>query len=41
MYKKESYILFQNMMDRIGNETVRYLFFLQSSRSLTSGRLQQ
>jgi len=30
-YKKESYILFQDMMDRIEDETVRYLFFLQRS----------
>ena len=28
-YKKESYDLFQDMMDRIEDETVRYLFFLQ------------
>ena len=28
-YKKESYVLFQDMMDRIEDETVRYLFFLQ------------
>ena len=28
-YKKESFILFQDMMDRIEDETVRYLFFLQ------------
>ncbi len=28
-YKKESYILFQDMMDRIEDEAVRYLFFLQ------------
>jgi preprotein translocase subunit SecA len=28
-YKKESYILFQDMMDRIEDETIRYLFFLQ------------
>ena len=28
-YKKESYELFQDMMDRIEDETVRYLFFLQ------------
>ncbi len=32
-YKKESYELFQDMMDRIEDETVRYLFFLQ----VTSG----
>ena len=28
-YKKESYILFQDLMDRIEDETVRFLFFLQ------------
>ena len=28
-YKKESYILFQDMMDRIEDETIRYLYFLQ------------
>jgi len=27
-YKKESWIIFQDMMDRIEDETVRYLFFL-------------
>lgn len=30
-YKKESYMLFEAMMDRIEDETVRYLFFLQVS----------
>jgi len=28
-YKKESYDMFQSMMDRIEEETIRYLFFLQ------------
>jgi preprotein translocase subunit SecA len=28
-YKKESFVLFQDMMDRIEDETARYLFFLQ------------
>ena len=28
-YKKESYILFQDMMDRIEDEAIRYLFFMQ------------
>jgi preprotein translocase subunit SecA len=28
-YKKESYELFTAMMDRIEDETVRYLYFLQ------------
>src|SRR5205085_9104266 len=30
-YKKESYVLFQDMMDRIEDESIRYLFFLQIS----------
>jgi preprotein translocase subunit SecA len=28
-YKKESFVLFQDMMDRIEDETIRYLYFLQ------------
>ena len=32
-YKKESYELFTAMMDRIEDETVRYLFFLQVNTS--------
>ena len=28
-YKKESFEMFQDMMDRIEDETIRYLFFLQ------------
>jgi preprotein translocase subunit SecA len=28
-YKKESYTMFQDMMDRIEDETARYLFFMQ------------
>jgi preprotein translocase subunit SecA len=28
-YKKESFKLFQDMMDRIEDETIRYLFFMQ------------
>ena len=32
-YKKESYDLFQNMMDRIEDETVRYLYFLRFERN--------
>ncbi|MFN7992103.1 MAG: preprotein translocase subunit SecA [Bryobacteraceae bacterium] len=31
-YKKESFLLFQAMMDRIEDETLRYLFFLQVTR---------
>jgi preprotein translocase subunit SecA len=30
-YKKESFSLFQDMMDRIEDETIRYLYFLQVS----------
>jgi preprotein translocase subunit SecA len=30
-YKKESFEMFQDMMDRIEDETIRYLFFLQVS----------
>jgi preprotein translocase subunit SecA len=29
-YKRESFLLFQSMMDRIEDETLRYLFFLQT-----------
>jgi len=32
-YKKESWILFQEMMDRIEDETLRYLFFMQVRRN--------
>jgi preprotein translocase subunit SecA len=28
-YKKESYVMFQDMMDRIEDESIRYLFFMQ------------
>ena len=28
-YKKESYVLFQDMMDRIEDETIRFLFFMR------------
>ncbi len=31
-YKKESFTLFQDMMDRIEDEAIRYLYFLQVSR---------
>jgi preprotein translocase subunit SecA len=34
-YKKESFQLFQDMMDRIEDETIRYLFFLQREDSGT------
>src|SRR5208283_1028336 len=36
-YKKESFILFQDMMDRIEDETLRYLFFLQVQRGDDAG----
>jgi preprotein translocase subunit SecA len=36
-YKKESFELFQAMMDRIEDETVRYLFFLQVSQGPAPG----
>ncbi len=32
-YKKESYIMFQDMMDRIEDETIRYLFFMQRAEA--------
>jgi preprotein translocase subunit SecA len=35
-YKKESFVLFQDMMDRIEDETIRYLFFLQITQGPTS-----
>jgi len=33
-YKKESYTMFQDMMDRIEDETARYLFFMQRAAHL-------
>jgi preprotein translocase subunit SecA len=36
-YKKESFDLFQDMMDRIEDETIRYLFFLQVSQGPAPG----
>jgi preprotein translocase subunit SecA len=35
-YKKESYTLFQDMMDRIEDETVRYLYFLRFEQNPTA-----
>ncbi len=35
-YKKESFAIFQDMMDRIEDETVRYLFFLESVEQASS-----
>jgi preprotein translocase subunit SecA len=37
-YKKESFVLFQDMMDRIEDEALRYLFFLQVRREEDFGR---
>ena len=36
-YKKESFVLFQDMMDRIEDETIRYLYFLQRGDEGTMG----
>ena len=36
-YKKESFELFQDMMDRIEDETIRYLFFLQVTQGPPPG----
>ena len=36
-YKKESFDLFQDMMDRIEDESIRYLFFLQISQGPIPG----
>jgi len=33
-YKKESFLLFQEMWDRIEDETIRYLFFLQPATDM-------
>src|SRR5580698_807950 len=33
-YKKESYTMFQDMMDRIEDETARYLFFMQRAEAV-------
>ncbi len=40
-YKKESFTLFQDMMDRIEDETVRLLFFLQIAQEPGEGRRPQ
>jgi preprotein translocase subunit SecA len=36
-YKKESWELFQSLMDRIEDDAVRYLFFLQTEESVGVG----
>ena len=36
-YKKESYVLFQDMMDRIEDETVRFLYFMQRTEDTGGG----
>ena len=38
-YKKESFEMFQDMMDRIEDETIRYLFFLQITTGSASRRI--
>ena len=38
-YKRESFEMFQDMMDRIEDETIRYLFFLQVSQGPAPGQL--
>jgi preprotein translocase subunit SecA len=40
-YKKESFTLFQDMMDRIEDETVRFLYFLQIAQESGEGRRPQ
>ena len=40
-YKKESYTLFQDMMDRIEDETVRFLYFLQIAQDQGAGSRPQ
>jgi preprotein translocase subunit SecA len=35
-YKKESFQIFQDMMDRIEDETIRYLFFIQRAEAAQS-----
>jgi preprotein translocase subunit SecA len=39
-YKKESFVLFQDMMDRIEDETVRWLFFMQRAEETGSSMPQ-
>ena len=40
-YKKESYTMFQDMMDRIEDETARYLFFMQRAEAVPSDETPQ
>jgi preprotein translocase subunit SecA len=40
-YKKESYQLFEEMMDRIEDETVRFLYFLQIAQEAGAGSRPQ
>jgi preprotein translocase subunit SecA len=40
-YKKESFTMFQDMMDRIENETVRYLWQMQVVSAAEAAALQQ
>ncbi|HXP85987.1 MAG TPA: preprotein translocase subunit SecA [Bryobacteraceae bacterium] len=39
-YKKESFTMFQDMMDRIEDESIRYLFFLQRNDGPLAGAVQ-
>ncbi|MBI4905955.1 MAG: preprotein translocase subunit SecA [Acidobacteria bacterium] len=38
-YKKESYTIFSDLMDRIEDETVRYLYFLQTGTDAVGGQV--
>jgi preprotein translocase subunit SecA len=40
-YKKESYTMFQDMMDRIEDETARYLFFMQRADAVPAEEAPQ
>ncbi len=40
-YKKESFTMFQDMMDRIEDESVRYLFFLQRAEAVPAEEAPQ
>jgi preprotein translocase subunit SecA len=40
-YKKESYTMFQDMMDRIEDETARYLFFMQRADAVPEEEVPQ
>jgi preprotein translocase subunit SecA len=40
-YKKESYVMFQDMMDRIEDESARYLFFMQRAEAVPAEEAPQ